>query len=441
MHVLGRTKISKASGLMTEGRVGLSLFDPYTRKIKKRIAGKNHIFEEVLFSETQITNSLLSSFQEALNRTHLILSDSSAPTEANFPYIKGTPFGIGKPSTASSGLYQGAYNAANQVLGAASGNKMRWFYQYDFTAPQVIGTIRNLGLSGRQTAIKANRLDLCGILSPSIKFPNTDTTWHLSSAAGTGDGRYYYRISTAGVITKHDSYTNTDTTIDVSSVVGATTANQKVVMCDPITGKVWVAVTSTTAASRKLYRFSDNSFTTLEATINIPNFTLNSSWLSGYVYNGAKFYIFSSSNTTTLTCWNISTDAAITTPARPALAPVLVDGYETALYGNVFPYQTHYLSLGAWSVSDVDSVQHMYDMRTDTFASQNFYYGSSFEGHKLAHPKGGNRPLGMNNTEGGGYTLVNVGGAISNYVLPEPLEKPSNLGLTVTYEVEVTFVD
>ena len=114
-----------------QGRFCIELKDPVTGKVKERVTEKNNIFTDSLFSYAYNGNSTYGfNWPDVLKNLPLVLTDSTATIDPAFPFIRGNVIGRGFPTTSGSGNYQGAYNSANQVLGACTTSSARWKYQY-----------------------------------------------------------------------------------------------------------------------------------------------------------------------------------------------------------------------------------------------------------------------------------------------------------------------
>ena len=80
------------------------------------------------------------------------MNNTNLSINTKYPYLFGQTVGYGKPSTAGTGLYRGAYNAANQVLRELSLDSVRWKFQYDFTTAQANDVpINVVGLTNQYT--------------------------------------------------------------------------------------------------------------------------------------------------------------------------------------------------------------------------------------------------------------------------------------------------
>lgn len=257
-----------------EGRFCIDLTDPLTGKVKSRTTGKNHVFTDSLFSN----KSNVYNWTSVVSTAFLELTNSTIAVDADLPFILGQTVGYGKPTTGSTGLYRGAYNSANQVLAAMTPDSVRWKFQYDFTTAQANGVIGTIGLTHQHTS--GQKVCLAGYSVSATTLYGTFTS----------DGRYSYLCSTAGVITKYDNYVGSSTTIDVSATVGTNTSNYKTAGYNASNGTYYIYVYSSTAASRKMYVFTDSTFSTLSATYSPTNVAMSYSQVPMYIYGDYAFW-------------------------------------------------------------------------------------------------------------------------------------------------------
>ena len=390
------------------GKVTIELTDPVTNKVKERFEVKNHVFEDSLFSGWP-----------SVDDVYLVLCDDGTAVDANLPFLRGNVVGYGAPGAESLGTLRGAYRAANQVLAEQTETKIRWKFQYDFTTAQANGVIRNIGLTSQYQ--RDARQHISGFLCRA-------TSTKPSTPAH--DGRYAYGCSTAGVITKADNIGGGTNTIDVSAVVGTATANKKHVGFSPATGKYYIFVGSSTTASRKMYCFSDNTFTTLEATYSPTNITLNTAY-PFYVF-GDFMYMVNSVNISkanfagnvTHTSFSPADNLSLNILTNEGVSASFIAGTGTSISFD------KYIVLHAAS----NGVGSVFDTSTDTFVSYGVMSSleSSTSARIILHPVAKKHTLPCAG-ENAWYNNC----AITSLVLPEPVTKTSANGMTVTYELEV----
>ena len=285
MHIYDPAKFKNIKPVHAEGHICIDLTDPLTGKVKERIKGQNHVFTESLFSGNRFD------WVRSVSGVWLCLNDSTAAIDSSIPYLLGQTVGYGIPSMASSGLYRGAYNIANQVLAQMTLSSARWKFQYDFTTAQANGVaIGTIGLTSQYSVGSYDTANQKQHLSGFMTFDNANKSF-------TCDGRYTYICSTAGIITKYDLWLGTSSEINVSAIVGTVSGTTKTVGYAPATGLYYIYCYSGTASSRKMYVFTDASFGTLSNTYSPTNLA-RSGTDPMYVYGTVAYWMASSSNNT-----------------------------------------------------------------------------------------------------------------------------------------------
>lgn len=395
-----------------EGHYCVDLWDPRTRKIRDRVHGKNTVFTDALFGFAQGAN-----WQGLTSGAYLAITDSDRAVDVDIPFLMGTPLAYGRPSIAGSGTYRGAYNAANQVLALISMDSVRWKFQYDFTTAQGNGTLKSIGLTAQYTTDKARRM------YPMFEPPAT------AKHAQASDGRYVRTIAAAtGIMTVTDLFFNTTTTIDVSAVVGTTSATSKHVGWAPATGKYYIWAYSANGSLRKMYEFSDSTFTTLLNTYSPSNITYN--YATFTVYGDVAYF----ATTDHLYSANFVTNT-IGTDYTTFLTNNVGATEGTPNYNNFQP-QHNFLSFdsyiyGGGSGSGGTCAGTLFDMSTNAHIATLMGPYSTDEGGILI-PYLINRMPAVIDATG---VLTNT--AIAAQVLSSPVTKTSSNGMTATYELEV----
>lgn len=404
-----------------EGHVSLALTDPLTGKIKEKIDGKNYVFNDALFS-----NGMGASVDwfEYMNRyPWMCLNDSTKALDTTFPYLLGQTIGYGIPSTSGSGLYRGAYNAANQVLGLCTAEKARWKYQYDFTTAQANGTIRNIGLT---TQYKFGRSDDTWKICPKGFRVSTPTVNYYKD---TNDGSFIYHISSDGILIKHNTLTSIDTTINISSIVGA--SGEKCVGYDTYNEDYYVWSYGT----KTMYKFTDNTFSVLSTTYSCSNITVSLDSYPLYICGDYAYWLLD------------STDAYYRANfiSNTAQTSERYSGYNVAAYaensgsGTYSAYPRRY-SLGIpgtkyWMNIPLSDGKRgvIFDMKNNVIAG---YITGSYETETNGHyfiPTNTDLKIPCFI-----YNRVPLfQSAITTYVLETPFTKTSANGMTATYELEV----
>lgn len=403
--------IAKFKGLQpthAEGRVRIDLTDPVTGKVQQRQEGKNHVFTDAMLCGTD------GDWVSDISRAMLGITTNTEPVDTAFPYMLGTIVGYGTPSQGSSGLYRGAYSVANQVLAAINGlTSLRWKFQYDFTTAQANGTIGQIGLTWQY------------LPSARMQAPRRLPGFVLTGTEDyTCDGRYCYTCATTGIITKFDMYLGTTTTtIDISAVVGTVSGTTKYVGYAPATGKYYIYAASTTAANRKMYVFSDNTFSNNEATYSISNISMAGGPL--YIYGNFAFSCGASNAIYGADFVNNTAHATYTVSANPFGTPAQINKFTIG-------YQKYIVIPGRSTYGVI------FDMAAKAFS------GILASAQNGASPPGnyGQAAAPLISTFMAGINIINekrlyVNPAIAMKKLDVPVTKTSANGMTVTYELEV----
>lgn len=422
--------------LHAEGRFCLDLTDPLTGKVKERVDGKNMVFPEQLFMEQLYMSQASLAYpwnvpgsSTGINAATLALNDDGTAASADFPYLRGKTIGYGQPSQGSSGTFRGAFNAANQVLGECSLTKQRWKFQYDFTTAQAnSGTIRNVGLTG-QYIQGTYGLTRHGLL-PGNRRNVPDGTCN--------DGRYSVYIpynSTTGIVTVYDQREDTRTDYNLSDTIGTSSAERKYIGYAPQTGKWYIYRHSSTAANRKVWVFTDQTFSNLETTYTITNVSIDHTYTTPFYVYGDTMYLLSATEGTTL--FYIADFVANT--AATTRAQFNVSRLGAVYAGQASGKQTIGTPEGIWMLSGNNNfIPCLYAPGSGAVLAAVCPISSSFTKygtfyHPLLAGKHPSAVISANST----YTLTTLIGAYTTYVLPTPVTKTSANGMTVTYELEV----
>jgi len=402
-----------------EGKVCIDLTDPLTGKVKERVEGNNHVFTESLFSsEVSSTNF----WMDGVSESFLCMNNTNLSINTKYPYLFGQTVGYGKPSTAGTGLYRGAYNAANQVLRELSLDSVRWKFQYDFTTAQANDVpINVVGLTNQYTTNHSAKKYLLG-----------STTNNIAMATATNDGRYCYSCS-RGIVTVYDMYMGTTDTIDLSATIGTAVYQQVAYAFD--TGRCYIYVHASTPALRTLYEYDDITFSTLVNTYILTTFSQTlGSGVPGYVY-GDNLCFFNGNNV-------YYTDfVADTVPVTVQITPnnnvMDTEMYSHSQYSNLSnctcAMGTKYVFCGSGSTSSGSNVSRrggIYDLATNEFVAYVYPPAANYNLALCRHPITTEELICVS-----GYLYHNA--AISAYKLATPVTKTSANGLTVTYELEV----
>lgn len=425
-NMLDIVDISKISDFQMNGKVRIDLTDPITGKVKERVEGKNLVFRDAILTANG------GDWVTPISSMNTNLMDYGDDIDPNMPFALGNTIAYGRPSTGSSGITRGAYNAANQLLAAMTLEKVRWKFQYDFTTAQAnTGTIRTVNITNQfrpNTNPSSKNIPLS-----SFKVPNIRTNLTVTS-----DGRYKYGITNAGIITVYDEWLYTTTTIDVSAVVGTVSGDQKNVGYSPKDNTYYVYVYSSTASNRKLHKFSDATFTTLVATYSCSNVATfgASNGYPVYIYGNYMYYV----NPTIIYQADFVNNTAVVSIPMPTVSDpsITLEGSSSSscsLQYKCCPSSDRYLLCGdTASGGGLTYTQYIFNLSTGVFVGQRAnYYPSVYYSYSMAkYPKATyDLPCQMyNNT-------FYFEGAVTGYKLPTPITKTSANGMTATYELEV----
>jgi hypothetical protein len=415
--------IGKLGPVYAEGRVCIDFTDPITGKTKERVRGKNHVFMDAL---------RVAGWRGNISNMWTCLNDDGTAIDPDMPYLRGNTVAYGLPSLGSLGTYRGAYNAANQVLGLIALDSVQWKFQYDFTTTQGNDVaIKNAGLTRQFVSDTAGTIHNRPV--PIQDFVRAGT---LQTGDFTCDGRYKYSISTAGIVNKYDTWLGTSSTIDVSATTG-TTSDVKTIGYNPATQEFYIYVYSSTAGNRKMYKFSDNTFSSLMATYSCSNAgtSFGPTQYPIYVY-GAYAFFFASLVIYKL---DFTSNTVATIIELPSVRNYAVENEKTMIYAAprlyswTVPLSDRYVAAGALSISSRYSELPVFDLATETFvAVRATGYSSSFASYNATH-----FPKAEHQLPCFGSSAFYTDAALTSFILPTPVTKTSANGMTVTYELEV----
>lgn len=254
-----------------EGRVCVEYTDPVTGRIKEQIRGNNHVFTDALFGMKHWDNALLN--------IPLFLSNNTDAVDETFPLMKGDMIGYGVPGEAASGTYKGSWNSAAGYRRQMTASGVSSKFVYDFSPSQVTEEVKKIGLTWQYTGYTA---------PPVYKpvYPAHLDTGYSDNTRLLFDG-YMYTVA-SGVVTKTDILTGNVISYNISGIVGTSGG---AIGINPHDGTCYVKVYSSTAANRKLYKFSDSTFSALSATYTISAFASSYNYVFG-VYGNYLYDVF-----------------------------------------------------------------------------------------------------------------------------------------------------
>lgn len=417
------------------GTVQLDLTDPVTGKVKERVGGKNHVFMDSLFSAGN--QSQYGSVREypwyakeyGISAALMCMNDDGTAVDPDFQYLRGQTIGYGKPSAGTLGLFRGAYSVPNQVLAEHSLTKVRWKFQYEFTPQQANGTIRNIGLTKQYNQSEMMHPSGLGALSAK-PLPSSMPTNSMVS-----DGRYAYTITGLGLVTKWDMWFGMEVvaTYDLSADMGAIATEYKQVGFDPTTGKFYVYKYHSTAANRKMYVYSDNTFGALEATHVCSNcLQPTTSYMPFYVYDGSAYFLSPNSYAAYKLTFATNVYTVVTLPTAANNCMVTEAQWSTVTNTRIGA-GTIGTPAGIY-IAGYNGNGSIYDAINNSLKTQ--WKGLLAIYPTFFHPLGGNDLFSSYDDSDSEYRIFS-NSALTTYVLPEPVTKTSAYGLTATYELEV----
>lgn len=394
------TRLNEIKPLQAEGRCTIELTDPITGKVKERVGGKNMVFPETL---------MINRWWESINSVYTVLGDDDTPSSLDFPFMRGQTIGYGQPGQEGSGLYRGSYNASNQILCRQGEGKLSWKFQYDFTAPQAIGMIKAVSLTNQFTD-RRYEVNFYAYISGGYYYYR--------------DGKYGYSVTTEGIITITDLYNGISTTIDISEFLQNN--NAKHIAIDKATGKGYI--TEGVASNILIHEFSDNTFSE-----KINSYTISNTFDDRYLWNSSCFlvkgdstYLGVASNLIAKINYTDNTLVKfIEIPITIWGSPDRID-YSVPLHINDdFVYFSRDYSSESYNV--------ILNLNTDTIEAT-VRTPANIGTFLMTHPRA-THPLPCTSSFNGRVDMLPC--AITNYVLPTPVEKTNDKGMTVTYELDV----
>jgi hypothetical protein len=329
------------------------------------------------------------------------------------PYVLGNTLGYGEPSLGSSGTFRGAYSVANQVLASMTLDSVRWKFQYDFTGPQAIGTIKNIGLTHQYTnpgKLTPDKFEPLALLSDSYVY--------------TCDGRYSFVCSTIGIITKYDNLAGTTSTIDVSAIVGTDSGEKKIIGYAPATELYYVYLYSATAENRMMYVFSDATFANNTVSYSMSNCTYSPTHYTMYIYENKAFFL----GNNILNKADFVNNLSETTQSAPAAHPYLGSISFTPYFTKAF--EKYIIKIG----TNNNLTGWIYDMESEQFVS---YLTRAINTVNYEYRAAIRHPVTNNFMPVLAHSALYNNCAIAAKVLDDPVVKTDANGLTATYELEV----
>ena len=122
-----------------EGNVTIQYTDAVTGKVLEEIKGKNHVFTAQL--------AATAGFQSTALKADLLLCEGGSQPEEDMPFIPGSPIGYGRPGAEGTGLYRGTYRTADSWFGRTTRGGVSSKYVYDVLPTQALGKVDWVGLT------------------------------------------------------------------------------------------------------------------------------------------------------------------------------------------------------------------------------------------------------------------------------------------------------
>lgn len=395
-----------------EGRVQIDYTDPVTGKVKERVKGHNHVFTDSLFAAQ--------GWFDNLSTVPLWLSDNTSEIDTDFPFLLGNPIGFGVPGEGASGTYKGNWNSASGLLKQASLDSVSFKYVYDFAPSQVTEEVKSIGLT--------NQYSRGRYYDAYKKIVISNLGRNYFSTAELFYNCYMYYIS-VGVVHKVSMITGADTTVDISATIGTSTASIGV---DSSNGKFYIKVYSSTASDRKVYEYSDDTFATLANTYTVESLSDSSPYSFG-VYN--KMLYWPASNT----LYKLDLINDLYTSSNLLARNDAIYAYDSYISGKVTTYMRavigKYFMCGA-GVSYYQSA--IIDLSTGEEVGL-VSLGQSSAYAFTRHPYDtGDKAVYQYISDYSSYWYAKS--ALTAYKLPvDAPERPAGYGMTITYELEVTY--
>jgi len=409
MHAKNICRFNHLKPMGAIGKVTVDYVNPVTNKLYEQIKGLNHVFEDSLFAST--------TWLDDLSSVYLWLTDSTKAIDTSLPFLLGNPIGYGTPNGSASGIYKGNWNSASGYLAQATSTGISFKYVYDFAPSQVTEEVKSIGLTQQYNATWY-KATYKRVARSAMSFSNTTYIFY---------GAYAYYVS-SGIAYKKSIMDSSISSVDISSTVG--TSNLAIGV-DGTTGKFYIKVYSATAADRKVYVYSDDTFSTLENTYTVTTMTDSNSYSFGvgngiaYDLVGTTLYITDFINdicsTDTLT-YNaiLSSIFGLSNTAyrmRTVFGKYLLFGFDSADFQS-FIFNTDTGEVDGYTCSNDDIYYAYHPHLLDT--SDAALYSSVLD------------------YTGPSYDLVK--NATTAYKLPvDAPTRPAGYGMTITYELEVQY--
>ena len=292
-----------------EGSVLIQYRDPVTDKVVKQTEDHNHAFLG-MFSSLAWEQILSLTTQPIF-----FLSNDPTPPSNDFPYLRGETIGWGTVNGVGSGSYLGSWAAGigyiRQPITEYEGFPaygMQWRYAFDFAANQILQEIGSLGITAQYMPYVAGASNTYPIRR--IRYEPAENVYYVYK------NNKGYSITDAGIVSVYNPVTREKTTIDVSDI--AETGAILCVGANAATDRMYIFKYHATAANRRMYEYSDDTFTTVLQTWSPTNITAYPTTNRIFVVQD-NFMFYWNANWMRCDFVNNVNTAVMTFPAHPLL--------------------------------------------------------------------------------------------------------------------------
>lgn len=409
------------------GKVAIEFYDPLTGKIKERVTGENHVHADVLKS----------AYSDFLGSMPLCITDSQLSYNSKLPYLLGKVIGYGYYNSSASGTYCGAYVAGSSYYNQLSINGLSSKITVQYLPSQALGVLGTIGLTG-QWATNMGWSAYEGqhkraLYADKSYFRNSDYVLVTS-------GQYVYSLNSAsGVLTKrHETVSTISVTYDISSNIPGFNSSQMNygIGYNPANGRFYIQSVSSVASNRKLYEYSDDTFTTLLNTYNISNYA--GYYQYSFIVYGNFMYIPKNMHT------NGSTDAKFNFVTN-TVVPLNITtsgwnpniSFQPGYWISYVIIDNRYLLINN---SYNSSASWIFDLLLDAYVGTFQVYhtgGNNYYGYYLKHPF--TTEYFYCQSTYNSWATPRGCAAATHYQVPSGVVRPAGTGMTVSYELDVYF--
>jgi len=411
----------KGAPAAAEGRVCVEYFDPRTLKVKERIKGKNYVYLDSFFGDTDWAGTM--------RTVPMFLTDNIADIDPDLPYLKNNIIGYGIPGEGGAGDYKGTWNTVNSFLlqGNPQLGTITSKFVYDFTPSQVQQEVKTIGLSWQFLNPNYGRYAHKALKTSLV--PNSTSNSNITHIAYKGKN---YQFA-AGKVLVTDIVTGTTTECDLTALLG-TSSYYRTIGINPTNDHFYIKVYSSVAADRKLYEFEDDTFSTLLNTYTISTWEWSGD-VAFAVYGNYLYLPYSS-----LYSINYTTDAEYTVSSGPQPNTIIsnylglssISKYGVSIVGK-------YMLSGSTG-GNYSALGYVLDLSTGTFVALHAMNVKSVDMRLLRNPLAATDKAVVYcslSTSSSNTRLVN---AVAAYKLPvDAPARPAGYGMTIAYELEVQY--